>query len=192
MLSTPPALRRAQNTRLNQASQERSTDRQRKMSVTKGPGIPMTKTTVSSTELPKLTQPTYHSQSNRRPRSFYSERDNIAERTPPPRERSSSHSEFLQQVASRLENEIGYRDTTTTSSGSVSPAETPMLPELSPGSSIASLVINSSSDSSGMITPVRNYYNKLKASRKSPRHSGTSSPKRKGRGKTGASNLSGK
>ncbi|XP_031555090.1 uncharacterized protein LOC116291995 isoform X2 [Actinia tenebrosa] len=190
-LSTPPALRRVQNARLNQSSQDRNTDRQRKMSVTKGPGMSMNRSTIFSTEVLKPAQPNYHSQNSRRPQSFYSERDNRGERTPPPRERSSSHSEFLQQVASRLENEMGYRDTTTTSSGSISPAETPMLPELSPGSSIASLVINSSSDSSGMITPVRNYYNKLKGGRKSPRHSGTSTPKKRGRGKAGSSHLSG-
>lgn len=71
------------------------------------------------------------------------------EGTPPKRfQRTNSRSNFLKQVAEKLAD----RSTTPTVSGSesVSPAETPMLPTLSPSSSVATFVFVSESDSSGL------------------------------------------
>ncbi|KAK3715078.1 hypothetical protein QZH41_012138, partial [Actinostola sp. cb2023] len=188
-LSTPPVLRRIQNARANQGSSERGPERQRKISVAKGPGLHITRTTVSSSELPKTKQPNIVVQGNRKTRSFYSERDNPDEQSPTDR-RSSSHSDFLHQVASRLANEVGNRDTTTASSTSISPPDTPMLPALSPSSSIDSIIIESSSDSSGAATPLRSHSSKLKFDHRTPRNdartSDSSTPRRRNRGKTGS------
>ncbi|PFX19168.1 Neuron navigator 3 [Stylophora pistillata] len=71
------------------------------------------------------------------------------EGTPPKRfQRTNSRSNFLKQVAEKLAD----RSTTPTVSGSesVSPADTPMLPTLSPSSSVATFVFVSESESSGL------------------------------------------
>ncbi|RMX38786.1 hypothetical protein pdam_00017686 [Pocillopora damicornis] len=71
------------------------------------------------------------------------------EGTPPKNfQRTNSRSSFLKQVAEKLAD----RSTTPTVSGSesVSPAETPMLPTLSPASSVGTFVFVSESDSSGL------------------------------------------
>lgn len=71
------------------------------------------------------------------------------EGTPPKRfQRVNSHSDFLKQVAEKLAD----RSTTPTVSGSesASPPDTPMLPTLSPTSSVATFVFVSTSDSSGL------------------------------------------
>jgi len=71
------------------------------------------------------------------------------EGTPPKRfQRANSHSDFLKQVAEKLAD----RSTTPTVSGSesASPPDTPMLPTLSPTSSVATFVFVSTSDSSGL------------------------------------------
>ena len=71
------------------------------------------------------------------------------EGTPPNNfQRTNSRSSFLKQVAEKLAD----RSTTPTVSGSesVSPAETPMLPTLSPASSVGTFVFVSESDSSGL------------------------------------------
>ncbi|XP_028512510.1 uncharacterized protein LOC110231314 isoform X2 [Exaiptasia diaphana] len=175
-LPTPPALRRVQTARAG-SSDRGTAERSRKMSVTKGPAMHITRTTVSSSELPKTQQAGFIGQSNQRTRS-----DKLNEQSPSDR-RSSSHSDFLRQVASRLANEVDTRDTTA-SSTSISPADTPMLPALSPSSSIASFAL--SSDSSGTATPVRSYSNKLKVDNRSSRiDDEASTPKRRNRGKAG-------
>ena len=71
------------------------------------------------------------------------------EGTPPKRfQRVNSRSDFLQQVAEKLAD----RSTTSTVSGSesASPPDTPMLPTLSPTSSVATFVFVSTSDSSAL------------------------------------------
>lgn len=73
----------------------------------------------------------------------------MGEGTPPTRfQRVNSRSDFLQQVAEKLAD----RSTTSTVSGSesASPPDTPMLPTLSPTSSVATFVFVSTSDSSGL------------------------------------------
>ena len=55
--------------------------------------------------------------------------------------------------------------TSGTSSGSISPADTPMLPALSPSSSVATFMIGSSSDSSGANTPNRKYDQQFSSAR---------------------------
>jgi len=177
-LPTPPALRRVQNARASGSSFERNTERTRKISVAKGPAVHVTKTTVSSSELPKIQQSSVMMQNTRN-----LERDTLDEPSAADR-RSSSHSDFLRQVASRLENEVGNRDTTA-SSTSISPPDTPMLPTLSPSSSIASFMF--SSDSSGAITPVRGHSSRLKVDNRSSRNDESSTPRRRNKGKIGSS-----
>lgn len=181
-IPTPPALRRVQTARAG--SSERGTaERTRKMSVTKGPGMHVTKTTVSSSELPKKQQTGFIGQINQRTRG---DREKVDEQSSTDR-RSSSHSDFLRQVASRLANEVGNRETTTASSASISPPDTPMLPALSPSSSIASFVL--SSDSSGTATPKR-YSSRLKIDNRSSRNDDeASTPRRRNRGKAGKRNM---
>ena len=107
--------------------------------------------TVTRAQMAASQKPTRESRSG----STYSERSHAkrivkGEGTPPMRfQRNNSHSDFLKQVADKLAD----RSTTSTAlseSESVSPAETPMLPTLSPASSVATFVFLSTSDSSGL------------------------------------------
>lgn len=100
------------------------------------------------------------------------------EGTPPQRfERTSSHADFLKQVADKLAHKSS---TSTPGSGSESatPAETPMLPTLSPASSVATFVFVSSSESSGLSSDDEDY-------RSRRRKSGSGTPgSRRDRGKS--------
>ena len=62
-------------------------------------------------------------------------------------ERTISHADFLKQVADKLADRSST-STPASGSDSVTPAETPMLPTLSPASSVATFVFVSTSDSS--------------------------------------------
>ena len=93
------------------------------------------------------------------------------EGTPPKRfQRSNSRTDFLKQVAEKLAD----RSTTSTpvsGSESVTPAETPMLPTLSPASSVATFVFVSSSDSSGLSSDEDDYHSHRRRS-----YSGSGTP----------------
>ena len=85
------------------------------------------------------------------------------EGTPPRRvQRSGSRSDFLQQVAAKLADGVESETTTASGTDSYSPAETPMLPALSPCSSVGTFFFESSSDMSGMSTPTNGYSGKVK------------------------------
>ena len=103
------------------------------------------------------------------------------EGTPPQRlQRTSSHADFLKQVADKLADRSS---TSTPGSGSESatPAETPMLPTLSPASSVATFVFVSSSESSGLSSDDEDY-------RSRRRKSGSGTPgSRRDRGMTNLS-----
>ena len=115
-----------------------------------------TRATVVSSEV-QLSRPQLVSSqrsSKDRPGSLYGEGNHAkqlikGEGTPPKRfQRANSRSDFLKQVAEKLAD----RSTTPTVSGSesASPPDTPMLPTLSPTSSVATFVFVSTSDSSGL------------------------------------------
>ena len=94
------------------------------------------------------------------------------EGTPPRRfQRANSHSDFLKQVAEKLAD----RSTTPTVSGSesVSPPDTPMLPTLSPTSSVATFVFVSTSDSSGLSSDEEDHHWHRRSSSKGRSSGGT-------------------
>ena len=130
-----------------------------------------------STFLPPESQKT---SKNSRSGSIFSENSHTrkiirGEGTPPKRfQRSNSRTDFLKQVAEKLAD----RSTTSTpvsGSESVTPAETPMLPTLSPASSVATFVFVSSSDSSGLSSDEEDYHSHR---RRSYSGSGTSGSRR--------------
>ena len=110
---------------------------------------------------------------NERPASLHMELSRMTkvvrgEGTPPTRlHRAQSHSEFLQQVAEKLADKSHDQSTTSAGSGceSVSPAATPMLPTLSPSSSVATFVFASTSDSSGLSSEDDDYRDQFNRSR---------------------------
>ncbi|EDO31589.1 predicted protein [Nematostella vectensis] len=184
-LPTPPALRRAQQMKNQRNGPESlntggSLDRSRKKPLPGQPRPASSAADLYSSKQQRL-QPSYH-----RPTSFQA---NGQREDSPSKPRSPSHSEFLQQVANKLATEVDNRETTTTaSSPSVSPPDTPMLPALSPSSSIATFMIGSSSNSSGISTPTKGFSSRLKGRSHSPRSiSGGSTPRkgRRGRGQKG-------
>lgn len=115
--------------------------------------------------------------------SFHSENSGTrkvvkGEGTPPQRfERASSHADFLKQVADKLADRSST-STPASGSDSVTPAETPMLPTLSPASSVATFVFVSTSDSSSGLSSDDDDY------RSRRRRSGSETPgSRRDRGK---------
>lgn len=124
-------------------------------------------------------QTTVFQKPNREPRTgnTYSETSHTrklirGEGTPPRRfQRANSHSDFLKQVADKLADR-STTSTTVSGSESVSPAETPMLPTLSPASSVATFVFVSSSDSSGLSSDEKDY----RSRRRSRSYSGSGTP----------------
>lgn len=149
-LPTAPQNRR---TKMDSDSPTHSPKVQRKL----GTSVPLpTRATVVSSEVPVSRPQLISSQRSPKDRSgsMRGERSHAkqlikGEGTPPKRfQRANSHSDFLKQVAEKLAD----RSTTTTVSGSesASPPDTPMLPTLSPTSSVATFVFVSTSDSSGL------------------------------------------
>ena len=113
-----------------------------------------TRATVMSSEVSRPQLVSSQRSSKERSGSMYGESSHAkqvikGEGTPPKRfQRANSRSDFLKQVAEKLAD----RSTTPTVSGSesASPPDTPMLPTLSPTSSVATFVFVSTSDSSGL------------------------------------------
>lgn len=140
---------------------------------------------ASRTQISASQKPTRESRSG----STYSEKTHTrklvkGEGTPPRRfqRSSSSRSDFLQQVADKLAD----RSTTSTAiseSETSSPARTPMLPTLSPASSVATYVFMSSSDSFSGLSSDENEGSRRR--RRSKSYSGSGTPaSRRDRGKT--------
>lgn len=140
---------------------------------------------ASRTQISASQKPTRESRSG----STYSEKTHArklvkGEGTPPRRfqRSSSSRSDFLQQVADKLAD----RSTTSTAiseSETPSPARTPMLPTLSPASSVATYVFMSSSDSSSGLSSDEDEGSRRRRRSKSYSGSGTPASRRE-RGKT--------
>lgn len=139
---------------------------------------------ASRTQISASQKPTRESRSG----STHSEKTHTrklikGEGTPPRRfqRSSSSRSDFLQQVADKLAD----RSTTSTAiseSETPSPARTPMLPTLSPASSVATYVFMSSSDSSSGLSSYEDEGSRLRRRSKSYSGSGTPASRRE-RGK---------
>ena len=140
---------------------------------------------ASRTQISASQKPTRESRSG----STHSEKTHTrklvkGEGTPPRRfqRSSSSRSDFLQQVADKLAD----RSTTSTAiseSETPSPARTPMLPTLSPASSVATYVFMSSSDSSSGLSSDEDEGSRRRRRSKSYSGSGTPASRRE-RGKT--------
>ncbi|XP_078349255.1 uncharacterized protein LOC144634229 isoform X2 [Oculina patagonica] len=172
-LPTAPQNRR---TRLESDSPARSPKVQRKLA--NSSSLP-TRATVVSSEVVASRPPAVASQRSTKERSssMYSESSHSkklvkGEGTPPRRfQRTSSHSDFLKQVAEKLAD----RSTTPTVSGSesVSPPDTPMLPTLSPTSSVATFVFVSTSDSSGLSSDDEDHHWRRRSSSRGRSSGGT-------------------
>lgn len=148
-----PAAPQSRRKRIESDSPSLSPALHRKLAMAMPPDGPVSRPQVAAPQ-----KPTRESRSG----SMYSDRSHASkvvkgEGTPPTRfERTNSHSDFLKQVADKLAD----RSTTSTAvsgSESVSPAETPMLPTLSPASSVATFVFVSTSDSSGLSSDEEDY-----------------------------------
>ena len=136
------------------------------------PHSPIARRKMSTAMPPESVKPSKDSRSG----SIFSENSRTrkmirGEGTPPKRfQRSNSRTDFLKQVAEKLAD----RSTTSTpvsGSESVTPAETPMLPTLSPASSVATFVFVSSSDSSGLSSDEDDYHSHRRRS-----YSGSGTP----------------
>ena len=138
-----------------------------------------TRSAAASSEVPVSRTQAVASQRTYKERSgsMYSESGHTkklvkGEGTPPRRfQRVNSHSDFLKQVAEKLAD----RSTTPTVSGSdsASPPATPMLPTLSPASSVATFVFVSTSESSGLSSDEEDYHWRRRSSSKGRSSGGT-------------------
>jgi len=182
----------ARGAKLPQAPQSRRNRREQSDSPSRSPA-PRRKAATSTTAEGAVSQP--HVSASPKPTrdsrsgSMYSEGSQArrlvkGEGTPPRRfQRTSSHSDFLKQVADKLADR-STTSTTVSGSESASPPDTPMLPTLSPASSVATFVFISSSDSSGLSSDEEGYHRR----RRSRSYSGSGTPgSRRGRAKAKSS-----
>ncbi|XP_068720831.1 uncharacterized protein [Montipora capricornis] len=139
-----PQAPQSRRSRLDSDSSARSPVPRRKLA-TAAPQDPLTaqpQTSVSQKSSKETRSGSFHSESSGTRKVVK------GEGTPPQRfERASSHADFLKQVADKLADRSST-STPASGSDSVTPAETPMLPTLSPASSVATFVFVSTSDSS--------------------------------------------